>query len=118
MKAGVEWAAGFFEGEGDLSIDFSQSRNGYGGRVSASQSVREPLDRLVELFGGKVYQRKLDGNYFWTLNCKNALPFLEQIHPYIVSPLRRKEISVYTAFWNTTDRDVRNSLLEWWRRRK
>lgn len=113
----VAWAAGFFEGEGCLSIIFN-NLGGFGGYVSAWQNAREPLDKLVELFGGKVYPRRQGRSYVWELHCKKALPFLKQIYPCIVSPIRRQEIAIYTAFWNTTDWDTRNALLDWWEQRK
>jgi len=113
----VAWAAGFFEGEGSLSIYFSVNGD-FNGRIGASQKAREPLDKLQELFGGKVYLRKHDGVHSWECSSKQALPFLRKIYPYIVSPLRRQEIAIYTAFWSTEDHDARNAYLDWWERRK
>jgi len=111
----VAWAAGFFEGEGSLTICFSYE---FHGQVSASQKAREPLDKLVKLFGGRVHLRKRDSCYIWQLASKKALPFLKKIYPYIVSPLRRQEISVYAVFYSTTDHYTRNALLDWWEQRK
>lgn len=107
------WAAGFFEGEGGLTIGFYNS--GYSGHVDATQNAREPLDKLQELFGGKV--RRQSSWHVWQLPSKTALPFLKQIYPYIVSPLRKKEIAIYTAFWNTIDHDLRDAYLDWWEQR-
>ena len=48
------WAAGFIEGEG--SIDKASGSS----RVQVEQVNREPIDRLLSLFGGaaKLYQKR------------------------------------------------------------
>lgn len=49
----VEWAAGFFEGEGYVRA--IQRRKCVELSIDVAQVYREPLDKLQELFGGKVY---------------------------------------------------------------
>jgi len=53
----VEWAAGFFDGEGCISF-----KGGAGGKYAGryvhlivEQKDRRPLDRLQTLFGGNIY---------------------------------------------------------------
>lgn len=53
----IGWAAGFMEGEGCFT--HTGGRTAYGSeRVQASQVNREPLERLLALFGGRVIERQ------------------------------------------------------------
>lgn len=54
------WAAGFIDGEGTVLVRRSKSRGyvGYVGYVQAVQIDLEPLERLVRIFGGTIYQKK------------------------------------------------------------
>lgn len=49
----VAWAAGFFEGEGSCHIAVCNPTPYF--RLSIDQVYREPLDKMVTIFGGKVY---------------------------------------------------------------
>ena len=71
----LAWAAGFLEGEGS----FSKGSN----RVSASQCQREPLDRLAEMFGGTVRERKDRTERPW---------HQQQIHQWDVSGSRARGV--------------------------
>lgn len=50
----IAWAAGFFEGEGHVKAVVRGRSKSYIS-IDVSQVYREPLDKLQELFGGKVY---------------------------------------------------------------
>lgn len=52
----LAWAAGFLEGEGSF---FAQE--GKYAQVTATQVQLEPLERLVSMFGGRVWHRKSRG---------------------------------------------------------
>ena len=55
MVHDLYWAAGFLEGEGW----FGWSKQGKGKPViTCSQVQREPLDRLMRIFGSNIYERK------------------------------------------------------------
>ena len=82
----IAWAAGFFDGEGSVSI--SQLRSGgYNLRISASQRKREPLDELAELFGGSIYctppRGKRAESHSWELSGDRAGNTLVQMRPYL-----------------------------------
>lgn len=49
----IAWAAGFFEGEGHIKA--AQRGNCKWIALEVAQVYREPLDKLQEIFGGKVY---------------------------------------------------------------
>src|SRR5262245_34443745 len=80
------WAAGFFDGEGSVTLT---PRNGKGdaGRVlllRASQRIEAPLLRLKTLFGGSVYADKKESRcYYWQAGSKMAATALEAMLPYL-----------------------------------
>lgn len=54
----LAWAAGFIDGEGSVGIYGKSDR-----RIGASQSMREPLDKLASMFGGNVKEdRRREGH--------------------------------------------------------
>jgi len=80
------WAVGFWEGEGCVGLP-----GGYLG-ISAPQKEREPLDRLVTVFGGKVGGPYNTGcKYQWQLTGHGAWTFAERVMPY-VSERRRVQL--------------------------
>lgn len=85
----IIWAAGFFDGEGCICIT---NRVRPGGTVnqhvqmSVAQKVREPLDILVELWGGKVYVAKWKNSqgFQWHMSHKRIEEPLFDMLPYLV----------------------------------
>lgn len=86
----VAWAAGFFDGEGFVSIQ-KRSHSKYIGyylRIGCNHVAPEPLYELQKLFGGSVVldKRKPKGNrkprYRWCTSTKNAARALKQMLPY------------------------------------
>lgn len=81
------WCAGFFDGEGTVSVKHkSRPRRSYG--LQAQQNSKESLDFLQEVLGGTVYgpyrrQRSRDGVGEWS-------------NPYWVWRLSRQE-EVYAS---------------------
>lgn len=64
----LNWAAGFVEGEGC----FHRTRKG-GSRVHVPQVNREPVDRLLSLFGGSLKLYRLGGpNPIWIWSASGA----------------------------------------------
>jgi len=84
----LAWAAGFFDGEGFVTI---QKRTGkYDShylRVGINHVAKEPLTEIQSIFGGTIrHTDKVSGNrkprHTWTLSTLQAKDFLEQIKPY------------------------------------
>lgn len=88
----VAWAAGFLEGEGTFGRDGFRTF-----RVRASQNEREPLDRLVAVFGGLVSHRhppsKPRAIFEWAASGSRAVEVMEAIYPHM-STRRRRQIDV------------------------
>ncbi len=82
----IAWAAGFFEGEGSVYCWSYRSNNKEYKylRAKAGQNEREPLDKLVQILGGKVYG-PYPKNYIWTISGKNAEKAMSLIEPYLFS---------------------------------
>jgi hypothetical protein len=96
----LAWAAGFLDGEGHFGLTRWVSRTS--GRpshqvvIDAAQVKRAPLDRLAELFGGRV---RLGKNwcgpiYCWRLNGQHAYRAGVALLPYVVGKRRHVELLV------------------------
>ena len=66
----IAWAAGFLEGEGS----FQRKGGGISMSVNAVQVNKEPVQRMVELFGGSLnmYRRKLPSADIWRWEASGA----------------------------------------------
>jgi hypothetical protein len=95
---GIEWAAGFYEGEGCFSVH----RNSYGHpialRLSVAQRTLEPLEWFLTAVNdvGKLQHRFLKGKDFWNYvagKTENAFYVAELLWPYL-SERRKAQIEV------------------------
>lgn len=98
----VYWAAGFLEGEGC----FSATRNAV--MITATQVQREPIDRLLQYFGGKVGRyhsatRQANGHaaiHTWTLYGAKARGVAMTLY-VLMSPKRQAEIIKQLDKWKS-----------------
>ncbi len=90
----LAWAAGFFDGEGFVSIQKRQTKYkektyvGYYLRIGINHVAPEPLQEIHRLFGGTLtFSDKVVGNrkprWRWQTNCGNAASTLKQLMPYL-----------------------------------
>jgi transposase-like protein len=97
----IGWAAGFLEGEGSFSL-----LGGIDPRVTAVQVELGPLEKLVALFGGKIYPKKPAGfgkkpvNY-WNIGGSHAASLMMTLYP-LMSTKRKREIHKAISHWRTT----------------
>jgi hypothetical protein len=101
----VIWAAGFFDGEGCISIHMTA-----GGdtqlRVIVGQKVREPIDIWKELFPrGNIHQIAKSGMWKWQLTGHASVEVLNELLPYLVNKRPQAEIAV---LWAEMDRPARH----------
>ncbi len=89
----LEWAAGFLEGEGC----FRRSWPGKGGteHVSASQKIREPLEKLQTFFGGSIGPDRIGGTYRWQVYGPRA---------------RGVSMTLYSLLSNRRQKQIRDAL--------
>ena len=86
------WAAGFFDGEGFVTVGARGAYKGHKSlylRVGVNHVAPEPLHVLHELFNGSLQPQKegsVVGNRVartrWVLNCASAASALERLLPF------------------------------------
>lgn len=102
METWLAWAAGFVDGEGCIrTIDCTHkgrftTQRWYSITIDVSQVKREPLDKFVELFGGKVlcHRDEYGPAHVWRAYGSRALNTLEKILPYLVVKKRQAELCI------------------------
>ncbi len=86
------WAAGFFDGEGYITIQKRGHKKyiGHYLRIGINHVAIEPLLEMQRLFGGKIEKQNPEtvvGNrkqrHRWTLSTGNAAQVLKQLLPYM-----------------------------------
>lgn len=94
----LAWAAGFLEGEGCFSKNVGRSVSAVGNaRVHAGQVQREPLERLLEIFGGSLSKPRWDGKlnhqpvYVWSVTGMRARGVMMTLYLFM-SPLKKDQI--------------------------
>lgn len=84
----VAWAAGFFDGEGSVTIRRNARTEQHWLYMQATQIRPEPLIRLRDLFGGTVHykapgERNWAPLYVWNCSCRKAAAALAEMAPYL-----------------------------------
>lgn len=96
------WIAGFFDGEGSVSIFKILRSNGryteYKMTVSIAQKNKIPLEFIQEIYGGNLSQDKSNGCWHWTRSAQQAKVFLESIRPYL--RYKADQVDVALTFQN------------------
>lgn len=90
--------AGFYEGEGSISNDISNSNRI---RLSISQNDPTPLIMAKEIWGGNIKTRtrkspasdKMCTGSEWRLCHNKSLKFIEDIKPYMIIPYKITQIT-------------------------
>jgi len=100
------WAAGFFDGEGCISIGkaYSQPRAkkhyvAYQLAVIIAQRDRRPMDALCSLFGGHIHPVAIHGSVYWYFrrHGSKAVRFLEAVRPFL--QLKKDQAELALAFY-------------------
>jgi len=100
IDRGDAYYAGFFDGEGSISI-VRRKPHGHILHVDVGQVDRRPLDALKTRFGGTV-QRQARHSYgqrdlwYWKVSARSALPFLEAVLPHLI--VKREQAELALAF--------------------
>jgi hypothetical protein len=120
----VAWAAGFFDGEGYVTIQhgYSKGPNGkkyfrHSLRIGINHVAIEPLLEMQRLFGGKINKQKLNavsGNrkprHQWLLNCSNAAEALKRMMPYFHNKQTVAELGLELQSTMGTTKEVSEDL--------
>lgn len=89
----LAWAAGFFDGEGYVTIQVRGGKyKGHYLRIGVNHVNESPLLELQRLFGGSIRKQNIDkvkGNrkqrHEWGISCKKAESALIQMLPFILN---------------------------------
>ncbi len=93
------WTAGFLEGEGSFTL------SGLNPRTSATQVELDPLNKLVDLFGGKIYGKKPGGFgkkpcHAWVLDGAHGIALMMTIYE-LMSSRRKEQIRRCVIAWRS-----------------
>jgi len=97
-----EYAAGFFDGEGSISIACIQrkSRNPeYHIRIQMSNTDLSVLEKFKEMFAGQIYLiRKRNPNHTqawkWSVGTAQSMLLLEQLLPHLVIKKKQAQLAL------------------------
>lgn len=86
--ADLHWAAGFFDGEGHISIYHRQDGVGIG--VSVTNCDLEPLQRFQCFFGGRINKKSMGPRnrqqpYYWGVYGARALGVIQTLYSILSS---------------------------------
>ena len=86
MEISIEYAAGFFDGEGSITIEVPNRKSTPSWRLSVrvSQNTAKPLLALQERWGGSVSRVRTRKGYQWQISCRKAAAFLRDILPHLL----------------------------------
>jgi hypothetical protein len=104
----IIYLAGFFDGEGCISIVRDKTRLGnisYRLRISANQVDRQPIDLLKECFGGLIQVTKKSNPkhrpiYSWQQHSQKALSTLVLMLPYLRVKKEQAEFAINWVQFN------------------
>jgi hypothetical protein len=85
MGYSIEYLAGFFDGEGSISLHEIRAKV----RIRVGQVVEEPLQRYVNVFGGKIHfnQITLGGLPYFVYDTNDSVrcgKILTELYPYLL----------------------------------
>jgi hypothetical protein len=96
------WAAGIVEGEGFIRIGNPGPDKKSSLYVAVVNCDRQMLEHLQDRWGGRIGAVAVTGNrkpaYRWGLSARQAVPFLEDIWPYIVTDRIRAKVELALEF--------------------
>lgn len=116
----LEYMAGFFDGEGSISIVHSRhkdGRNTFQVLVQISNINKKILDLYKEAFGGQVYEVKTKKSnhrqaYYWKVVSRDANKFLRAIYPYLKLKFLQAELAIeFQELIDVTKKQARGKKL-------
>lgn len=105
------WAAGFYEGEGTIHL----MKSGGSVVLAVNQVTLEPLERLVEIFGGMIYgPHSYNDNqpiYRWNVyNRQHAQQIILKMWPWLSQRRQEQAWSVFDRHQDRLDQQNENML--------
>lgn len=91
------WAAGFFDGEGCIRCERRKSNGAFYMSITATQAVLEPLQKLIDMFGGDLQYQKREGKEHiisWRAHGGTAESALRSMLPYLTVKRTQAELAI------------------------
>jgi len=90
----IAWAAGFYEGDGNIHKNAYRSTS-----ARITQVNKEPLNKMLRLFGGSLsLKRRLKNNendtWNWAINGSRCRGFVMTIYPFLSERRKRQILNV------------------------
>ena len=122
-QEGIIWAAGFVDGEGNINIQRYINTRGRTHRpchnllLQVSQTSLDPLQKLKELWGGRVGQQRRKNprcalTWNWWVSGKDAAQALAELRPYLLVKKEQADIALEFAQLKRHQPSRRPSRLE------
>jgi hypothetical protein len=93
------WAAGFFDGEGNVSIVQNSGQKAGKLRITAAQVHKEPLERFQYLFGGALRLARGKNNWsdywVWDTGSEKAANALKRMLPFLSVTKQQAELGIH-----------------------
>lgn len=103
----IQYAAGFFDGEGSVTVNLTWPKGGDlptpHVRVSVSNYIQEPIVLMKKRWGGSIHVSK-DEVWAINLNGEDAKRFLLAVRPYLIVK-RKAAAAALKMFEATTPKD-------------
>ena len=108
----IAWAAGFFDGEGNIKIANKPAKTGYFQSslvISAYQVDLRPLLLLRELFRGNIYKQSPRGgnsaiSYGWYASTGASGVALHAMLPYLI--VKKEQAEIALSFYAMIHKDI------------
>jgi hypothetical protein len=101
----LAWAAGFFDGEGSVSVVQKPRGTYWYPLVQVGNRERGPVERFKEIVGtGFIFKRKQDGFNMWVAAARKAEETLVQILPYLINKKRQAELALLARTYYSEQR--------------
>lgn len=101
--------AGLFDGEGCISINKinKYKRPGFQLRISITNTNKEVLQNVLNIYGGKLYERNRDNArtyYDWVAVSKQCIKILELWLPFLIIKKKQAEVALEFQKNRTTNK--------------
>lgn len=97
------WAAGFFDGEGCITVEIRPNKDPGALVAQITQKMRAPLDEMQLRWQGTVSDTRIHtGCFRWRLSARRAEAFLRAIYPHAI--VKRTQIELAFAYMETMGR--------------
>lgn len=99
----LAYLAGIIDGEGSIMIYWNHTTDRFTLMIKVSNTSKPMVDWLFENFGGasyainppsKLIHKQWKQQYVWEVRKPETLPFLEELHPYLVVKKEQCEIAI------------------------